>query len=264
MPLTNNIQIRTLVVDDEPLARQRVVSLLKNHPEVQLIGECRNGEEAVEQINSKKPDLIFLDIEMPGLDGFGVVSNIDLKYKPFIIFATAYNQYALKAFNIHAIDYLLKPFDDERFDEALEIAKSQIKLKHTSDFNERLLTLVNEFNSQKDQYIRQFKVKLRGREKYISVEDLLYIEAEGNYLKLHHKEGRDLFRSTMSGIEKELNPNRFLRIHRSYFINTLFVKNIRYISNNEYKVLLKNDIEIISGRSYKEAIKSYLSLAEMR
>jgi len=262
MPLTNNLQIRTLVVDDEPLARQRVVSLLKNYPEIQLIGECRNGEEAVTDINNKKPDLIFLDIEMPGMDGFGVVSNIDLKYKPFIIFATAYNQYALKAFNIHAIDYLLKPFDDERFDEALEIAKKQIKHKNSSNFNERLIKLIDEFNTQPDQYIKQFKIKLRGREKFIRTEDLHFIEAEGNYLMLHHVTGRDLFRSTMGSVEKELNPNRFLRIHRSYFVNTLFVKSIRYISNNEYKVCLKNGKEIISGRSYKEAIKSYLSLAE--
>lgn len=262
MPLTNTITIRTLVVDDEPLARQRVVSLLKNYPEIQMIGECRNGEEAIEAINSKKPDLIFLDIEMPGMDGFGVVSNIDLNYKPFIIFATAYNQYALKAFNIHAIDYLLKPFDDDRFDEALKLAEQQIKLKNSSNFNEKLLRLISEFNAEPEEYIRQFKIKLRGREKFIKTEDLHFIEAEGNYLMLHHENGRDLFRSTMSSVEKELNPNRFLRIHRSYFVNTIYVKDIRYISNNEYKVTLKNGKEIVSGRSYKEAIKSYLSLSE--
>jgi two-component system LytT family response regulator len=262
MTLNNANTIRTLVVDDEPLARQRVVSLLKNYPEIQLVGECRNGEEAVEAINSKKPDLIFLDIEMPGMDGFGVVSNIDLKYKPFIIFATAYNQYALKAFNIHAIDYLLKPFDDERFDEALEIAKQQIKLKNSLNFNDKLLQLISEFNTTPEKYIRQFKIKLRGREKFVKTEDLHYIEAEGNYLMLHHENGRDLFRSTMAAVEKELNPNRFLRIHRSYFVNTVYVKNIRYISNNEYKVNLKNGKEIVSGRSYKEAIKSFLSLTE--
>ncbi len=264
MPLTNSQQIRTLVVDDEPLARQRVISLLKNHSEIHLIGECRNGEEAVAAINSKQPDLIFLDIEMPGLDGFGVVSNIDLKYKPFIIFATAYNQYALKAFDIHAIDYLLKPFDDERFDESLEIAKKQIQLKQGSSFNNKLMKLMNEFNTQPDQFKRQFKIKLRGREKFVKTEELHYIEAEGNYLMLHHDNGRDLFRSTMSSIEKELNPNRFLRIHRSYFVNTIYVKSIRYISNNEYKVNLKNGVEIVSGRSYKDAIKSYLSLSEVQ
>ena len=192
MPLTNSQQIRTLVVDDEPLARQRVISLLKNHSEIHLIGECRNGEEAVAAINSKQPDLIFLDIEMPGLDGFGVVSNIDLKYKPFIIFATAYNQYALKAFDIHAIDYLLKPFDDERFDESLEIAKKQIQLKQGSSFNDKLMKLMNEFNTQPDQFKRQFKIKLRGREKFVKTEELHYIEAEGNYLMLHHDNGRDL------------------------------------------------------------------------
>jgi two-component system LytT family response regulator len=254
-----NISIRTLVVDDEPLARQRVVSLLKNYPEIQLVGESRNGDEAVEDINSKKPDLIFLDIEMPGLDGFGVVANIDLNYKPFIIFATAYNQYALKAFNIHAIDYLLKPFDDDRFDEAIEIAKKQISLKNSSNFNEKLMQLINEFNTSPDNYIRQFKIKLRGREKFIKTDELHFIEAEGNYLMLHHENGRDLYRSTMASIEKDLNPNRFLRIHRSYFINTLFLKHIHYISNNEYKVLLKNGKEIVSGRSYKDSIKNFLS-----
>lgn len=262
MSLTNSLQIRTLVVDDEPLARQRVVSLLKNYPEILVIGESRNGEEAIADINSKKPDLIFLDIEMPGTDGFGVVSNIDLNYKPFIIFATAYNQYALKAFNIHAIDYLLKPFDDERFDEALQIAKEQIKQRHSSQFNEKLIKLINEFNTEPEKYVRQFKIKLRGREKFIPTESIYYIEAEGNYLMLHHENGRDLFRSTMAAVEKELNPNQFLRIHRSYFVNTYYMKNIRYISNNEYKVSLKDGKEIVSGRSYKDLIKSYLSIAE--
>lgn len=262
MSLTNSLQIRTLVVDDEPLARQRVVSLLKNYPEILVIGESRNGEEAIADINSKKPDLIFLDIEMPGTDGFGVVSNIDLNYKPFIIFATAYNQYALKAFNIHAIDYLLKPFDDERFDEALQIAKEQIKQRHSSQFNEKLIKLINEFNTEPEKYVRQFKIKLRGREKFIPTESIFYIEAEGNYLMLHHENGRDLFRSTMAAVEKELNPNQFLRIHRSYFVNTYYMKNIRYISNNEYKVSLKDGKEIVSGRSYKDLIKSYLSIAE--
>jgi len=204
MPLNNSLQIRTLVVDDEPLARQRVISLLKNYSEIQVIGESRNGEEAVADIQSKKPDLIFLDIEMPGMDGFGVISNIDLNYKPFIIFATAYNQYALKAFNIHAIDYLLKPFDDERFDEALEIAKNQIKLRHSSQFNEKLIKLINDYNTEPEKYVRQFKIKLRGREKFIPTESIYYIEAEGNYLMLHHENGRDLFRSTMASIEKEL------------------------------------------------------------
>lgn len=262
MSLTNSLQIRTLVVDDEPLARQRVVSLLKNYPEILVIGESRNGEEAIADINSKKPDLIFLDIEMPGTDGFGVVSNIDLNYKPFIVFATAYNQYALKAFNIHAIDYLLKPFDEDRFDEALQIAKDQIKQRHSSHFNEKLIKLINEFNTEPEKYVRQFKIKLRGREKFIPTESIFYIEAEGNYLMLHHENGRDLFRSTMAAVEKELNPNQFLRIHRSYFVNTYYMKNIRYISNNEYKVSLKDGKEIISGRSYKDLIKSYLSLSE--
>jgi len=259
----NAPKIRTLIVDDEPLARQRIIGLLKTHSEIEVIGECRNGREAIETINRKQPDLIFLDIEMPDVDGFGVVTNIDLNYQPFIIFATAYNQYALKAFNIHAIDYLLKPFDDERFEEALELAKTQIKLKNTSKFNERLLELVNEFSVEPDNYLKQFKIKFRGREKFIRTENIFYIEAEGNYLMLHHEEGRDLFRSTMGALIKDLNPNRFLRVHRSYIINTVYIKNVNYLSNNEFKITLRNGIDIVSGRSFKDDIKAFISHAEL-
>ena len=259
----NAPKIRTLIVDDEPLARQRIIGLLKTHSEIEVIGECRNGREAIETINRKQPDLIFLDIEMPDVDGFGVVTNIDLNYQPFIIFATAYNQYALKAFNIHAIDYLLKPFDDERFEEALELAKTQIKLKNTSKFNERLLELVNEFSVEPDNYLKQFKIKFRGREKFIRTENIFYIEAEGNYLMWHHEEGRDLFRSTMGALIKDLNPNRFLRVHRSYIINTVYIKNVNYLSNNEFKITLRNGIDIVSGRSFKDDIKAFISHAEL-
>ncbi len=263
MSLSSNAKIRTLVVDDEPLARQRIIGLLKSHSEIELIGECRNGREAIETINRKQPDLIFLDIEMPDVDGFGVVSGMDLSYKPFIIFATAYNQYALKAFDIHAIDYLLKPYDDERFEEALELAKNQLLFRNTSKFNERLLQLVNEFNVEPDNYLRQFKIKFRGREKFIRTENIFYIEAEGNYLMLHHEDGRDLFRSTMGSVEDELNPNRFIRVHRSYIVNSVYIKNVAYLSNNEFKITLKNLVEIVSGRSYKDSIKEFISHSEI-
>jgi len=263
MTLHNKAKIRTLVVDDEPLARQRIIGLLKSHQEIELVGECRNGREAIDTINMKQPDLIFLDIEMPDIDGFGVASGIDLSYKPFIIFATAYNQYALKAFDIHAIDYLLKPYDDERFEEALDLAKSQIALKSNSKFNERLLQLVNEFSVEPDNYLKQFKIKDRGREKFIRAENIIFIEAEGNYLMLHHEEGRDLFRSTMGSIEKELNPNRFIRIHRSFILNSTYIKNVSYLSNNEFKITMKNDFTVVSGRSFKDNIKDFISHSEM-
>lgn len=263
MSLSNSVRIRTLVVDDEPLARQRVIGILKTHSEIEIIGECRNGREAIETINKKQPDLIFLDIEMPDIDGFGVISSIDMSYKPFIIFATAYNQYALKAFDVHAIDYLLKPYDDERFEEALVLAKDQITLKHKSKFNERLLQLVNEFNVEPDNYLRQFKIKFRGREKFIRTENILYIEAEGNYLMLHHEDGRDLYRATMNAIESELNPNRFIRVHRSFILNSTYIKNVTYLSNNEFKITLKNGVEVVSGRSFKDRIKAFISHSDI-
>ena len=263
MSISSSAKIRTLVVDDEPLARQRIIGLLKAHSEIELVGESRNGREAIEAINRKQPDLIFLDIEMPDIDGFGVVSGMDLSYKPIIIFATAYNQYALKAFDIHAIDYLLKPYDDERFEEALELAKKQLLHRNTSKFNERLLQLVNEFSVEPENHLRQFRIKFRGREKFIRTENIFYIEAEGNYLMLHHEDGRDLFRSTMGSVEKELNPNRFIRVHRSFIINSIYIKNVAYLSNNEYKITLKNNVEVVSGRSYKDSIKEFISHSEI-
>ncbi len=252
------MQIRTVVVDDEPLARSRIMNRLKEHEEIKLIGECRNGKEAVRFINDKKPALIFLDIQMPDMDGFAVISKLNLEYDPFIIFATAYDQYALKAFDVHAIDYLLKPFDNERFNEALARAKTQIKLQKSSYFNEKLLGLIKEYQQDYGDYKSAFTIKKDGRKIKIDVEHIFWLEATGNYITLHLAERKFLYRGTMNAIEADLNPQFFLRIHRSFIVNTLFVEKIRYISGNEYKVVLKNGQELISGRSYKEKIVAYL------
>ena len=140
--------IRVVVVDDEPLARSRIVKLLQKESDIQIVGECKNGQEATSVINSKEPDLIFLDIQMPDMNGFQVFSKINPQYRPIVIFITAYDQYALKAFDIHAVDYLLKPFDNERFREALEIARKQIKMTLASDFNKKLLRLLKDFQHE--------------------------------------------------------------------------------------------------------------------
>lgn len=247
---------KILIVDDEPLARYRIAELLKKDPEVFIVGECKNGAEAVRAIKQKQPDLVFLDIQMPDLTGFDVVSHINTA--PLIIFVTAFDRYALKAFDIHAIDYLLKPFTDQRFSEALDRAKSQLTLKQTSQFSNKLLNLMEEFYPNQNPYLNTLTIKERGRDHQINLDDVLWIEADGNYLALNLPNNRLLHRSTMNAFETELNPNKFLRIHRSYIINTHAIQDTHYLTNNEYEFTLTNGQKLISGRHFKDNIQSFL------
>lgn len=256
------MKIRTVVIDDEPLARSRIVNRLSEQEEIVIIGECRNGKEAISFITKKRPDLIFLDIQMPDMDGFAVLGKLKLDYDPFIIFATAYDQYALKAFEVHAIDYLLKPFDNERFNEALSRAKEQIKLKKTAGFNHKLMSLMREFQQAENEFLSAFEIKKNGRQIKVFTEDIIWIEADGNYLNLNTERGSYLYRATMNAIESELNPQQFLRIHRSFIVNRRFIAEVNYLNTNEYRFKLKNGNELVSGRSYKGKIGEYLAEAQ--
>jgi len=253
------MKLRTIVVDDEPLARSRIAKLLKDYDDIHLIGQCNNGKEAVELINKKRPDLIFLDIQMPDFDGFKVVSQLDLSHQPMIVFATAYDKYALKAFDVHAIAYLLNPFDKDRFGGASDRAKEQIKLKKSSDFNRKLLSLLNDYQQEKSNYTTSFCLKEGGRLITIQVDEVYWLETDGNYLVLNLENRDFLYRGTMNTIEAELDPEQFLRIHRSFLVNLVYVKKVRYLNNSEYEFQLKNDKKLISSRSYKDKIVSDLA-----
>lgn len=248
--------IKVLIIDDEPLARFRISDLLKKDPDVFILGECKNGTEAVRHIHQKNPDLIFLDVQMPDLDGFEVVSQ--LKADPLVIFVTAFDQYALNAFDVHAVDYLLKPFDDQRFFDALERAKRQIGLQQTSQFKNKLLNLMQEFQAEPDQYLSAVTLKDRGKTRQIALEDVLWVEADGNYLALHLANEHVLYRSTMNAFESDINPTNFLRIHRSLIINNAHIKDVQYQNNNEYQFQLSNNHTLVSGRLYKEKIEAAL------
>lgn len=253
------MSIRTVIVDDEPLARSRIIKLLGAHPDIQLVGQCKNGAEAITLINKKRPELIFLDIQIPDMDGFSVISKLDLKYEPFIIFATAYDRYALRAFDVHAIDYLLKPFDKDRFNESIDKAKNQIKFKKLSDFNRKLMHLLNDFQQDQSRYMEVFSIKEDGRTLSIPADEIYWIAATGNYVTLNLESSKHLYRETLNALELKLNPEHFLRIHRSYLVNVLYIKNIRYQNNNQYKITLQNKIELISSRSFKKKIMAYLN-----
>lgn len=245
--------IRVLIIDDEEPARKKIASLLTAYQDLTVSGEAKNGTEAVQLINTIHPDLIFLDIQMPGLNGFEVLREI--KNPPFIIFTTAYDQFALNAFEVNAIDYLLKPFDEERFGKAMSQALDRIALKEKSRFEKQLMKLVHDYQHQRGEETDVISYKDRGRHIHVPVFDIQVVEASGNYLKLHTKTAQHLVRSTMAEIEERLPGDRFLRIHRSYFVNKDFVDRCVYRKNNEYIFTMNNGKKLQSGRKFKEMIE---------
>ena len=251
-------RIRTLIVDDEQIARSRIRKLLDSDPDIDLIAECGNGTEAVSIIKEKRPDLVFLDIQMPDLDGFGVINKLDPNNAPFIIFATAYHEYALKAFEVHAIDYLLKPFDDDRFVESLNKAKEQLQMRTTSQLTEKLMRAVRDIQHEHSTYARHITIKDRGREIELDLDDVVFAEAEGNYVNFELKDRHYLYRITMNALVGDLDPTKFLRIHRSFIVNREKVASVKYNGNNEFLFKMANGKEITSGRSYKENIGFFL------
>ena len=250
--------IRTIIVDDEPAARTRIARLLSQDPEVELVTECRNGQEAVEAVNKHRPDLLFMDMQMPQMNGLEAVQRIQNDRMPFVVFVTAHDQYALQAFDVNAVDYLLKPYDDDRFHSSLEKAKRHLDMRMNSKLTGKLLDLMREHMHAHSEYTEQFIIRDKGREYKVNVDDIIYLRAEGNYLCLQLKERNHLYRMTMNAVESELDPSRFLRIHRSYIVNTAHIRNTRYSGNNEFIFSMANGERIVSGRSYKEQIAKAL------
>ena len=253
------MQIRCVIVDDEPHARMVIREFLLSDEDLVILTELKNGREAVKYINANSPDLIFLDIQMPDITGFEVIKNLKSGYEPVIIFTTAYDQYALKAFEASALDYLLKPFDEERFIESVDKAKKRIKLNQAGNFNKKLEVLFNQYKSTNQKFLSHFEIREKGRTSIVNTEDIYFVEAAGVYVKLVSKNGKHLYRVSLNSLESTLNPAQFKRIHRSYLININEVEKSRYLSNNKYSFLIKNGEKIVSGRSYKALIHDFLS-----
>lgn len=249
-----------MVIDDESLSRSRIKGLLAEVDYIRIIGEGRNGDEAVALINSYKPDLVLLDVEMPGKDGFQVVGRIDATHLPFIIFVTAHDRFALKAFDVNAIDFLHKPFDDQRFMRAIDHAASRIAERDKSTLNDQLIQIMDNFRSEQSEKPFMITVKERGRDRNVNLYDVLYVAAEGNYLRLQLEGERFLVRNTMQQMIGQLDGDCFLRIHRSIILNVNYVKSRSYKGNNEYCFRLKNGDEFVSGRSFKSEIDDFYAL----
>jgi two-component system, LytTR family, response regulator len=263
--------IRTLIVDDEVLARQRIRNLLRGRVEFDIIGECANGHEALIAIRRREPDLVFLDVQMPDLDGFGVLEELTADQLPVVIFVTAYDQYALRAFEFHALDYLLKPFDDERFEKTLGWAKAQIEQQQSRQLSERMLALLEDHKGgQKSgagksstapvepKPLSRLVVKSAGRVFFIRTEEIDWVEAEGYYARLHVGSKSHLLRETLTNLESQLDQNRFLRIHRSTIVNLERVRELQTQSHGEFTVVLNDGTQLKLSRGYRDRLTTLL------
>lgn len=259
--------IRTMIVDDEPLARRALRLLLKHDSEIEIVAEASSGSDAVRLITQHSPELLFLDIQMPGMSGFEVLEKIDATRIPAIIFVTAFDQYALKAFEVHALDYLLKPFDDARFEKALRQAKLQVEQREINKLSRKLFAMLEdreagtaaaEPRTERPKYLTRLMIKSASRIFFLKVEEIDWIGAEDYYVKLHFGRKTHLLRESMSELEAKLDPEKFLRIHRSAIVNLDRVKELHSHFNGEYVVILHDGTELKLSRSRREQLQSLL------
>ncbi|HEX7241401.1 MAG TPA: LytTR family DNA-binding domain-containing protein [Longimicrobiaceae bacterium] len=249
--------IRAVIVDDEPLARRRVRSLLVEAGDVQVVAECANGKEAIRAIEELPPDLLFLDIQMPEMDGFDVLRAVGVGRVPVVIFVTAYDQFALRAFEAQALDYLLKPFDDERFEAALQRARERIRQQQGGDLDRRLRALLEEVRGGRG-YLQRLVVPSGHRSVFVRTEEIDWLEAERNYIRLHVGGRAYLLRENLGRMESALDPSRFCRIHRSTIVNIDRIQAVESLLGGEYVVLLHDGTKLTSGRSYRRNLHALM------
>jgi two-component system, LytTR family, response regulator len=251
--------IRTLIVDDEPAAREGMRHLLAADPEIVLAGECSNGREAVAAIRDPSPDLAFLDVQMPELDGFGVLREVGVERAPAVVFVTAFDQYALRAFDVHAIDYLLKPFTDDRFRQSLDRAKQLVRQGRLGDLSRKLAALLdNDESAPAQRYLDRLVVKSGGKVTLLPVGEIEWIDAEGDYVRIHVGKTWHLLRETMKNLEDQLDAARFVRIHRSTIVNLEKVKELQPFFRGEYVVVLHNGTTLKLSRGYRDNLEARL------
>ena len=248
--------MRALIVDDEPLARRGVVLRLRKFKDVEIVGECGDGQSAVERIVERSPDVVYLDIQMPGMDGFEVLRALPRESLPAVIFLTAYEQYVLQAFDVHALHYLLKPVDDARFATAVSRARDLVNSELKADMAKRVLKMLGRVS---DGYASRFTVQTGSRIQIVMAEDVEWIGAAGDYVELHVSGRSFMVRETMASLEQKLDPARFLRIHRSRIVRSKGILELRSIENREFVVKLSDGSEHRSSRTYADRLERWLS-----
>ncbi len=256
MPNQKHPAITALIVDDEPLARDRLREMLERYPDVAIVGEAGNGREALTMIAGERPDLVFLDIQMPELDGFAMLRSLTGDSIPVVIFVTAFDEYAMQAFDAHAIDYLLKPFDRERFARAMDRARELLAGRSRGALDERIGALLEEIVGQS--YLERIPVKQGSGIRLIRADDIDWIEAAGNYLRIHVGRERHLVRDTLTSFERQLDPARFIRIHRSTIVHLDRISRLEPAFHGDYTITLADGRTLTLTRTYRARLKEAL------
>ena len=252
-------RIRVLIVDDEPPARRRIRYLLKSDPRIEIVGEARNGPDAAEAVLERKPDLVFLDIQMPEMDGFEVIRTVGPERMPAVIFVTAHDQYAIRAFEVHAQDYMLKPYDADRFREALDHAVRRIRAARTPGQGGRTIEtmeiLLREFGKAAA-YPERFLVRSGEKLVLVKAADIRRIEAADKYVVLHGESVRHIVRDGLASMEAKLDPRKFLRVHRSHLVNVDAIQEVQPLFHGEAVLILKNGDRVPLSRTYREKFEA--------
>jgi two-component system LytT family response regulator len=245
--------IRALIVDDEPLAREGIRQFLDDEPDVEVVGECGDGASAVDLINRVRPELVFLDIQMPEMDGFAVLADLDLDPLPAVIFVTAYDEHALRAFEVHALDYLLKPVERTRFGQAVERARAMIHHASGAEVTRRIAALLRGLDQRRQ--VDRLPVKTAHRTYFVPVADIDWIEAAGNYARVHTGGERHIIRQTMSALERVLDAKQFARVHRSAIVNVDRIKEIQPWVKGDHVVILRDGTRLSLSRKYRRQLE---------
>lgn len=250
--MENKNLIKVLIVDDEPMARQFIRHLLKTDSEIEIVGEARNGKIAAEFITENKPDLVFLDIQMPELDGFSMLAQLAKENLPAIIFTTAFEEYAIRSFEFHALDYLLKPFDEDRFNKAVDYAKKRLLDRNErKQENEQIEALIKNVG-EKNRYLERLLIKQNGRLVYIKTDEIELVKSDDKYVLIYAAGKQYLVRQTLGAMKNELDPNKFVQVHRSAIINIEKIKELESTPSGDYTIVLENNLKISVSRSFKD------------
>lgn len=248
------MKIRSLIVDDEPLARKVLSNLLQNEPDIEVLGECADGQEALAAIRKQAPDLVFMDVEMPGLNGFATIKEVDDQQKPVFVFVTAHEKFAAQAFDAQAADYLVKPFDKDRFHTAVERAKELVKEGKAQKLGKLITSLLSYFKPETKRADRLI-VKSGGRILFLKATDVDWIEAADNYVNLHVGKEAYMLRETMTALEARLAPDQFVRISRSAIVNIEQIRELKPLFHGDYAVILRNDTQLTLSRSHRAKLQ---------
>jgi len=251
--------VRVAIADDEPLARERLRAMLRGREGYTIVAECNDGVEATAALASHDIDLLFLDVQMPGLYGFHILEAPDTAPLPMIVFVTAYNDYALRAFDVSALDYLLKPFDKERFEKTLARVEERLATRQASGISAELRDLIRGLSATAaPSHVSRFPVRANGEIYFVRVEDVDWIDAEGNYVALHAAGRRHLVRDTIKSLETRLDPAKFVRVHRSAIVNVDRLRKLQPYFHGEYVITLHDGTTLTSSRTYSERLRALL------